>query len=72
VLLGYDVLQMDETTLQVLKEPAKLPQSNSYLWVRRGGPPDLPIILFDYDPSRSQAVPPAPRELSGLSASGWL
>ena len=57
VLLGYDVLQMDETTLQVLKEPAKLPQSNSYLWVRRGGPPDLPVLLFDYDPSRSQAVP---------------
>jgi transposase len=57
VLLGYDVLQMDETILQVLKEPAKLPQSNSYLWVRRGGPPDLPVILFDYDPSRSQAVP---------------
>ena len=48
---------MDETILQVLKEPAKLPQSNSYLWVRRGGPPDLPVILFDYDPSRSQAVP---------------
>jgi transposase len=57
VLLGYDVLQMDETILQVLKEPAKLPQSNSYLWVRRGGPPDLPVLLFDYDPSRSQAVP---------------
>ena len=57
VLLGYNVLQMDETTLQVLKEPAKLPQSNSYLWVRRGGPPHLPVILFDYDPSRSQAVP---------------
>jgi transposase len=57
VLLGYDVLQMDETTLQVLKEPAKLLQSNSYLWVRRGGPPDLPVLLFDYDPSRSQAVP---------------
>ena len=57
VLLGYNVLQMDETTLQVLKEPAKLPQSNSYLWVRRGGPPDLPVLLFDYDPSRRQAVP---------------
>ncbi len=27
------------------------------MWVTRGGPPDRPIILFDYDPSRSGAVP---------------
>jgi hypothetical protein len=26
------------------------------MWARRGGPPDKPIILFDYDPSRSGAV----------------
>ncbi|MGH8568281.1 MAG: IS66 family transposase, partial [Gammaproteobacteria bacterium] len=57
VLLGYDILHMDETTLQVLKEPRKAPHSPSYLWVRRGGPPHQPVILFDYDPSRSQAVP---------------
>lgn len=25
--------------------------------MRRGGPPHQPVILFDYDPSRSQAVP---------------
>jgi hypothetical protein len=25
VLLGYDILHMDETTLQVLKEPRKAP-----------------------------------------------
>ena len=56
-LLGYDVLQMDETTVQVLKEPDKSPTSKSYMWVQRGGPPEHPVILFDYDPSRSQAVP---------------
>lgn len=56
-LLGYDVLQMDETTVQVLKEPGRSAQSPSYLWVQRGGPPDAPVILYDYDPSRSQTVP---------------
>jgi transposase len=56
-LLAYDILHMDETTVQVLKEPGKTAQSKSYLWVQRGGPPDQPIILYDYDPSRSQSVP---------------
>jgi len=56
-LLAYDVLQMDETTVQVLKEAGRRAQSQSYLWVQRGGPPEQPVILFDYDPSRGQAVP---------------
>ena len=53
----YDVVSMDETPVQVLKEPGKAPQSKSYLWVQRGGPPDEPLIIYDYDPSRGQAVP---------------
>ena len=56
-LLEYDILQMDESTVQVLKEPGKTAQSKSYLWLQRGGPPAQPVILYDYDPSRSQAVP---------------
>lgn len=56
-LLDYDVLQMDETTVQVLKEAGRKAQSTSYLWVQRGGPPEQPIVLFDYDPRRSQGVP---------------
>ncbi len=56
-MLDYDIIGMDETRVQVLKEVGKSPQSQSYLWVQRGGPPDNPIILFDYDPSRSQEVP---------------
>jgi transposase len=55
--LGYDILAMDETTVQVLKEPGRVATSKSYMWVRRGGPPSRPVILFDYDPSRSGAVP---------------
>lgn len=55
--LGHDVLQMDETTLQVLKEKGRAATSKSYMWVTRGGLPSSPIILFTYDPSRSGAVP---------------
>ena len=53
---GYDVLQMDETTVQVLKEDGRAAQSKSRMWVRRGGPPDKPIILFNYETTRSGAV----------------
>lgn len=56
-LLSHDVLFMDETTVQVLKEPGKTAQSQSYMWVQSGGLPDAPIVFFDYDPSRSGAVP---------------
>jgi transposase len=56
VQLAYDVLQMDETTVQVLKENGRAAQSESRMWVRRGGPPDKPVILFNYDPSRSGKV----------------
>jgi len=55
--LDYDVLQMDETSVQVLKEPGKAATSKSYMWIRRGGPPGKRVILFDYDRSRSGAVP---------------
>lgn len=55
--LGYDVLQMDETSVQVLKEDGRAPTAKSYMWVRRGGPPGQTIILFDYAPSRAGAIP---------------
>lgn len=56
-LLAHDVIQMDETTVQVLKESGKAAQSKSYLWLQRGGPPDHPVVLYDYDPGRGQGVP---------------
>jgi transposase len=55
--LSYDYLQMDETRVKVLKEVNKTPQSDKWMWVSKGGPPDKPVILFDYDPSRSAEVP---------------
>ena len=56
-LLDFGVIQMDETTVQVLNEPDKLATSTSYMWVQRGGPPERRVILFDYDASRSGSVP---------------
>lgn len=56
-MLDYDIVQMDETPVQVLKEPGKRAQSKSYIWVQRGGPPDRPIVLYDYDPGRGAGVP---------------
>jgi len=49
---------MDETRFQVLKEPGKTATSQSYLWVQRGEPDEgRPLVLYDYDPSRSGEVP---------------
>jgi transposase/prefoldin subunit 5 len=56
-LLAGDYLQCDETRFQVLKEPGKRAQSQSYLWVQRGGTEAYPLLLYDYDPSRSGEVP---------------
>lgn len=56
-MLSYDILNMDETTVQVLDEAGRRAQSKSYMWGQRGGPPGRPVILFDYDPSRSAEVP---------------
>ena len=55
-MLSYDIVQMDETRCQVLKEPGKSPHSQSYMWIQRGGPPDGTVILYDYAPTRSQTV----------------
>jgi transposase len=57
IQLGYDVLQMDETTVQVLKEDGRAATDQSFMWVRRGGPPGHRVILFDYAPTRAGSVP---------------
>ena len=50
------VINMDETTVQVLKEPGRKNTSKSYMWTARGGPPKKPVVLFHYDPGRSGKV----------------
>lgn len=57
IQLAYDVLQMDETTVQVLKEDGRAAKDKSFMWVRRGGPPGQSVILFDYAATRAGSVP---------------
>jgi len=56
-LVSHDFIQCDETRFQVLKEPGKAATSLSYLWVQYGGPLWAPLILYEYDRSRSSEVP---------------
>ena len=57
-LLKRDVLHADETTLQVLHEPGKAPQSESYMWLyRTSGDTDKPIVLYEYQPGRGAKHP---------------
>ncbi|GMR16803.1 MAG: IS66 family transposase [Gammaproteobacteria bacterium] len=63
--LTGDYLQADETRLQVLKEPGKSATSDKWMWLIRGGPPQQPVVLFDYDASRRAEVPS--RLLDGFS-----
>ena len=59
-LTAHSRLHIDETRIQVLKEPGRKPESMSWAWVfctaGRDGPP---IYIFKYDPSRGHEVPDA-------------
>ncbi|WP_122858858.1 IS66 family transposase, partial [Pseudomonas viridiflava] len=56
-LLESRVIHCDETRVQMLKEPDRELSSQSWMWLQTGGPPDRPVILFDYSTSRAQEVP---------------
>ena len=56
-LLEQPYLHADETTLQVLQEPGRSAQSNSYMWLYRSGRYGLPIVLFEYQETRSKEHP---------------
>lgn len=55
--LSGQIIQIDETRIQVHKELGYVATGNKYMWVTLGGPPNNPVVLFDYDPSRSHEVP---------------
>ena len=57
LLLESPFIHVDETVVQVLKEPNRAPTAQSYMWVQTGGPPDQSVVIYDYDPSRSSEVP---------------
>lgn len=53
-----NVIQMDETHVQVLKEEGKAAESKSWMWVMKAGKSaDKKITVFHYAPTRSADVP---------------
>lgn len=51
------VIHIDESRLQVLNEPNRENTQLSYMWVYGGGPPDKPVVWFQYADTRSGDVP---------------
>lgn len=52
------VLHADETTLQVLHEEGKAPQSESFMWLyRTSGDTDRPVVLYEYQPGQGGKHP---------------
>ena len=51
-ILEGNVIQMDETTVQVLKEDGKSASSKSYMWLARGGTSSSPLIYYEYHKNR--------------------
>jgi len=59
---GGPVVHMDETPVQVLsaglpQEPDRSDTARSYMWLARGGPPESPVLLYHYEPSRGRRYP---------------
>ena len=51
------LIQMDETTLQVLREPERKPENKSYMWVAVGKSHNgRKLILYEYHPTRAGTV----------------
>jgi len=65
------LVQLDETTLQVMGEPDREDRTKSYIWALRGGPTESPVVLFHYDARRNyealcQWLEPALERFNGV------
>ena len=55
LLLGREFAMADETRLQVLKEPERNPETDSFMWLFRSGEDGLPpLILYRYTETRAK------------------
>ena len=60
LLVARNLLHADETQVQVLHEPGKAPQTQSYMWLyRTGSDAEHPIVLYEYQPGRGKDYPKA-------------
>lgn len=55
-ILSGPLINVDETTVQVLKEPGRSAHSESYMWIFRGGLPEKPLLYFHYHQTRARVV----------------
>ena len=55
-ILEGKLINIDETTLQVLAEPGRAPTSTSYMWLFRRGDPQRPALIYQYHPTRAGDV----------------
>jgi transposase len=59
-LTSREICHIDETVIEVIKEPGRTAQQGSYMWLYRTGETDeRPIVLFDYQQSRAGDCPKA-------------
>ena len=56
-ILSGPVVNIDETTVQVMKEPGRDNTSKSYMWVALGGARGKPGVIYEYHPTRAGDVP---------------
>ena len=56
-ILKGQVINADETRVQVLKEPGRNNQSKSWMWVFLGGGRGSESVLFQYETGRSHEIP---------------
>ena len=50
------LINMDKTTVQVLKEPGRKPERKSYMWITVGSNNDRKIVLFNYSQTKKEEV----------------
>ena len=51
------IINMDETRMQVLKEPGRANTTESRMWFARGGEPSAPVCLYGYHERRNGEYP---------------
>jgi len=54
---GGPIVNIDETTVQVMDEPGRPNTSKSFMWVFLGGEVGKPVVEFQYHPTREATVP---------------
>ena len=55
-VLQSRVINIDETTVQVLAESGRAPTSKSYMWLFRRGDPEKAAMIYQYHPTRAGDV----------------